>query len=111
MSSPDRQELLRNAVVFLQDPKVRDTVFLDTLPDHLEQTQASPLTQRIQFLEAKGLTPVEIDMAIKQSSTNATPPNYQNGYTANYSAAPYPMAPPRAQGWDWRDYFASLVLS
>ncbi|EKM83825.1 hypothetical protein AGABI1DRAFT_117296 [Agaricus bisporus var. burnettii JB137-S8] len=92
MSSPDRQELLRNAVVFLQDPK----------------TQASPFAQRIQFLEAKGLTPQEIDIAIKQSSSSTQFPNHQPAFVANYSQTSYP---PGAQRWDWRDYFVTAVIS
>ncbi|KAG5648051.1 hypothetical protein DXG03_007086 [Asterophora parasitica] len=54
MSSPNRQELIQNAVAFLADPK----------------SQGSPLAQRIQFLEAKGLTPPEIDIALKQAIQN-----------------------------------------
>ena len=82
----DRQELIRNAVIFLQDPKASRYSRLNVADiDRVLQTQQSSLAQRIQFLEAKGLTPIEIDVAIKQSS-------------------PYPMvvSPYR---WDWRDYF------
>lgn len=105
MSSPDRQELLRNAVVFLQDPKVVPPSFIYWHPVHISQTQASPFAQRIQFLEAKGLTPQEIDIAIKQSSSSTQSPNHQPAFVANYSQTLYP---PGAQRWDWRDYFASL---
>ncbi|KXN89966.1 Peroxisomal membrane protein pex14 [Leucoagaricus sp. SymC.cos] len=94
MSSPDRQDLLRNAIAFLQDPK----------------TQASPLTQRIQFLEAKGLTPAEIDQVVRQVSASAPPQGYQQNYISNYTHGPYPLTP-RAQGWDWRDYFVIAVIS
>ncbi|KAF9069112.1 peroxisomal membrane anchor protein conserved region-domain-containing protein [Rhodocollybia butyracea] len=80
----DREELIRNAVAFLSDPK----------------SQASPLTQRIQFLEAKGLTPPEIDLAIRQAANQSTP------------AIPgYPFVPYPAQQWDWRDYFITAVVS
>ncbi|KAF9056231.1 peroxisomal membrane anchor protein conserved region-domain-containing protein [Panaeolus papilionaceus] len=93
MSTPDRQELVRNAVAFLSDPK----------------TQASPVTQRIQFLEAKGLTPAEIDIALKQASAiSVTPPPPQ--YASSYSNNPYAM-PPSPQRWDWRDYFITAVVS
>ncbi|ESK87876.1 peroxisomal membrane anchor protein [Moniliophthora roreri MCA 2997] len=86
----DREELIRNAVSFLLDPK----------------TQASPLTQRIQFLEAKGLTPPEIDLAVRQASVNQTVPT--NTYQASYSSHSYPHP---SQRWDWRDYFIGAVVS
>ncbi|KAJ7631008.1 hypothetical protein FB45DRAFT_990856 [Roridomyces roridus] len=88
MSSGDRNELIRNAVAFLNDPS----------------SQASPLAQRIQFLEAKGLTPAEIDLAIRQASqgpSNATA----------YGPAPYALLPPPPYRWDWRDYFITAVVS
>jgi peroxin-14 len=84
MSSSDRDELIRNAVAFLSDPG----------------SQSSPVPQRIKFLEAKGLTPTEIDIAFRQ----ATP--QQN---ASYPAYPSPYYAPRQ--WDWRDYFVRLFLS
>ncbi|PBK77281.1 hypothetical protein ARMSODRAFT_992371 [Armillaria solidipes] len=89
MSTPDRQELLRNAVVFLSDPK----------------SQASPLAQRIQFLESKGLNSQEIDIALRQSSNTSAPVSYP----APYSVSPFPTAP--STQWDWRDYFITAVVS
>ncbi|KAJ7597112.1 hypothetical protein C8J56DRAFT_1011641 [Mycena floridula] len=81
-SAPDRTELIRQAVAFLADP----------------QTQASTVEQRIQFLQAKGLTRPEIDEAFRQVS--------------NYSATPYkPQFYGPSQQWDWRDYFITAVVS
>lgn len=104
MSTPDRQELVRNAVAFLSDPKV---LFIQINSNnsfiYFQKTQASPVTQRIQFLEAKGLTPAEIDIALKQASAISVtlpPPQYASSYSNN----PYAM-PPSPQRWDWRDYF------
>nr|GAT54916.1 predicted protein [Mycena chlorophos] len=77
----DRNDLVRNAVAFLTDPN----------------TQPSTFAQRIQFLEAKGLTPAEIDLALRQA---AQTPTY----------APYPLPPPSYK-WDWRDYFITAVVS
>ena len=68
------------------------------------QTQQSSLAQRIQFLEAKGLTPVEIDIAIKQSIP------YQAPYASVYGPAPYAVAGPLAPQWDWRDYFVRFDI-
>lgn len=44
-----RDELVQQGVRFLQHPKVQDT----------------PLSERLQFLEKKGLTPAEIARALK----------------------------------------------
>lgn len=86
-----RHDLVQNAVNFLQDPN----------------SQNSTLAQRIQFLEAKGLTPVEIDDAIKQSSQNHAPRLYQGPVPG----APYSFGPQAAHQWDWRDYFITAVMS
>ncbi|KAI0313732.1 peroxisomal membrane anchor protein conserved region-domain-containing protein [Amylostereum chailletii] len=98
MASPDRQELLRNAVAFLTDPK----------------TQGSSLTQRVQFLEAKGLTPPEIELAMRQAATADSSPSvsqYPSSYGPAYAPPPYSMIAPPASQWDWRDYFITAVIS
>ncbi|CAK5280554.1 unnamed protein product [Mycena citricolor] len=90
MASPspqDRQELIRNAVVFLND-----------------STAWSPLAQRIQFLEAKGLTAQEIDIAIRQATNG---PSYPATYNGPFSY----MGQPPPYRWDWRDYFIAAVVS
>ncbi|KAI8980653.1 peroxisomal membrane anchor protein conserved region-domain-containing protein [Trametes punicea] len=101
MSLPDRLELVRNAVAFLADPK----------------TQASPLAQRVQFLEAKGLTGPEIEEAMRQAALNhnGTQPVPQpyppSPYGPVYGPIPYTPAQPPPQQWDWRDYFITAVVS
>ncbi|KAF8203594.1 peroxisomal membrane anchor protein conserved region-domain-containing protein [Pholiota molesta] len=96
MSTPDRQELIRNAVAFLADPK----------------SQTSPVSQRIQFLEAKGLTPAEIDLALKQATFASANQSVQAPYTASYAPNQYPVSHlPVNQRWDWRDYFITAVVS
>ena len=63
------------------------------------------MTQRVQFLEAKGLTPAEIDIAMRQAAYSP-PPSTQ--YAPQYGQNPYAVAPPpQTNGWDWRDYFVS----
>ncbi|EMD42218.1 hypothetical protein CERSUDRAFT_110749 [Gelatoporia subvermispora B] len=99
MASPERYEILRNAVEFLVDPK----------------TQSSPLAQRVQFLEAKGLSGAEIEEAMRQASAKqalARPPSQSYGppYAPVYGPAPYAVQPPRLE-WDWRDYFITGVVS
>ncbi|KAJ3787999.1 peroxisomal membrane anchor protein conserved region-domain-containing protein [Lentinula aff. detonsa] len=84
----DREELIRSAVAFLSDPK----------------SHSSPLAQRIQFLEAKGLTPSEIDWAVRQASNQSSTISYNPGYPSGYGL-------PTAQQWDWRDYFITAVVS
>ncbi|KAL4064900.1 peroxisomal membrane anchor protein conserved region-domain-containing protein [Scleroderma yunnanense] len=83
----DRHELIRNAVAFLSD----------------SSTQQAPLVQRVQFLEAKGLTAPEIEEAMKQAARQTeSVPQYQPAYL------PLPYLP---QPWDWRDYFITAVIS
>ncbi|KAF9822042.1 hypothetical protein IEO21_00036 [Rhodonia placenta] len=101
MATPERQELVRNAVVFLTD----------------NNTQASPLAQRVQFLEAKGLTGAEIDEAMRQAalSQTASAPRisaqpYGPVYPQVYGPALFP-AQPLTQPWDWRDYFITAIVS
>lgn len=96
MSSPQpRQDLIQNAVLFLQDPK----------------TQSSPLTSKIEFLQAKGLNESEIQDALSRSSSSTAQSNQSQriggpssgygggGYGMRYEMAPVP--PKR----DWRDLF------
>ncbi|PIL31603.1 transporter [Ganoderma sinense ZZ0214-1] len=98
MATPDRQDLVRNAVSFLSDPKA----------------QAAPLAQRVQFLEAKGLTAPEIEEAMRQAGANQTVPSPAYGpsaYAPAYGPMPYnPVQLPPSQ-WDWRDYFITAVVS
>ncbi|OCH95795.1 hypothetical protein OBBRIDRAFT_816376 [Obba rivulosa] len=100
MATPERQELLRNAVEFLVDPK----------------TQPSPLAQRVQFLEAKGLSGAEIEEAMRQAASKqpvarpAPQPYGPAPYAPVYGPAPYIAQPPQGQ-WDWRDYFITGVVS
>jgi len=96
----NRVELLQNAVDFLADSK----------------TQESPLVQRIQFLESKGLTQPEIDIVLREASVrrNATSPSeasYAPGFT-NYSSSTYGFNQPAPiPQRDWRDYFIIAVVS
>lgn len=87
-----RQDLIQNAILFLQDPK----------------TQTSPLTSKIEFLQSKGLNESEIQEALSRStasSSHAGPSiarrdgGYGSGSGMRYEMAPVP--PKR----DWRDMF------
>ncbi|WVQ95364.1 hypothetical protein IAU59_002461 [Kwoniella sp. CBS 9459] len=111
-SSSNRQELIRNAVLFLNDPSVT----------------SKPLASRIQFLESKGLTDSEIQQALSQaaqtsSSTAHASAQSQLSYgdvpeRPAYAAPRYgydtgimrgvPPEPPRR---DWRDLFIMAVIS
>jgi hypothetical protein len=64
-------------------------------------------------LEAKGLTAVEIDDAIRQASLSQparTPlQSYQGQYPQQmYGTVPYAQLP--SGQWDWRDYFVRCSL-
>lgn len=65
------------------------------------------MSQRIQFLEAKGLTSVEIDDAIRQASLSQQPRAPVQAYQGQpvYGPSPYQLAQPLPGQWDWRDYF------
>ncbi|KAI6136699.1 hypothetical protein F5141DRAFT_1185604 [Pisolithus sp. B1] len=94
MTTPDRQDLVRNAVAFLSD------------------TQQAPLAQRVQFLEAKGLTGPEIEEAMRQAANKTPPPQpslQTQPYSVLYGPSPYNTLQP--QPWDWRDYFITAVIS
>lgn len=101
-----RQDMVASAVSFLSDPKV----------------QSATMSQRVSFLESKGLRPHEIDEAIRQSGQGAmsAPGPSQYGAYAQGPPAPYygpgaygaPYAPqPNQQGRDWRDWFIMAVVS
>ena len=63
MATPERRSLMQNAVSFLLDPNVSRLTFqmFCTNCSSAGQSQSSTFAQRIQFLEAKGLTPSEIE--------------------------------------------------
>ncbi|KAF8560421.1 hypothetical protein OG21DRAFT_1600190 [Imleria badia] len=61
-----------------------------------DKSQNAPLPQRIQFLEAKGLSGPEIDQAIRLAAAQPL--------------SVYQPAPHHRQ-WDWRDYFITAVVS
>ncbi|KAL1413671.1 peroxisomal membrane protein pex14 [Vanrija albida] len=112
-----RAELVRNAVLFLNDPKV----------------QSSSLTQRIEFLQGKGLNESEIQQALHEaanpssapaaslSSPVAAPPAYARSAAPGYQtqAQPYvpygnvyaALPPPEPPKRDWRDVFIMAVVS
>ncbi|WFD25377.1 peroxisomal membrane protein pex14 [Malassezia nana] len=85
-----RADMIQSAIQFLEDPKV----------------QSSPVSQRISFLESKGLTPQEIDAALSQAG--------RAGGAAVAPRAPYPMMPaypPVRPQRDWRDWFIMTVVA
>ncbi|TXT15549.1 hypothetical protein VHUM_00052 [Vanrija humicola] len=101
-----RQELVRNAVLFLNDPKV----------------QSSSLTQRIEFLQGKGLSEPEIQQALHEaanpsssgaslSSPVAAPPAYARSTPAPAQYAQQQSYPPEPPKRDWRDVFIMAVVS
>lgn len=96
-----RQDMINNAVSFLNDPSVNDT----------------SLTKKIQFLESKGMTNAEIQHALSMAqqqpvTSNATIPlqsQLQNSSLQSpQSINPYPYyipaPPPAPRSYDWKDY-------
>lgn len=108
------EELIASAVTFLQDPKVAD----------------APLAKRIAFLESKGLSSDQVQIALQRaqqeyqsSSTNVReqqsqpqtltrpPISYSPSLPpSNYVTYQQQAAPPLPQR-DWRDWFIMAVVS
>ena len=106
----DRQEHIRNAVSFLADPKV-SYFFISFSRDLFNiffQAQSSSLAQRVQFLEAKGLTGPEIEEALRQANSSRLLPT-QPPYSPAYGPLPY--VPQLNPPWDWRDYFVRAATT
>ena len=92
-----RADMIQSAVSFLADPKV----------------QSSPISQRISFLESKGLTQQEIDLAMGQVGRAVAGPMGSTSAQGPYMQ-PYPMMPaypPTKPQRDWRDWFIMAVVS
>ncbi|KPV71940.1 uncharacterized protein RHOBADRAFT_40002 [Rhodotorula graminis WP1] len=96
--SGDRAQLIASAVSFLRDPA----------------TASSPLAQRIAFLESKGLSQPDIELALQQAGAGAPAPPYPG---AAARAGPYSVGPHSPYGHqlnefqrDWRDWFIMGVV-
>ena len=93
----------------LQTPRSFALYFLVTeYSQPFLQAQASPLAQRVQFLEAKGLTGHEIEEAMRQANTSRPPPSH-TPYGPVYGPLPY--VPQLNPPWDWRDYFVRAATA
>ncbi|GFN74888.1 peroxisomal membrane protein pex14 [Plakobranchus ocellatus] len=74
-----RENLINTAVKFLQNPKV----------------MSSPLYQKRAFLEKKGLTQVEIDLAVKRAGVVETAPVPGNNPNSNQPGVSAQVGPPQ----------------
>ncbi|KAJ3225295.1 peroxisomal membrane protein pex14 [Clydaea vesicula] len=92
------EEKIQSAVRFLKDPKV----------------QSAPLTKRIAFLESKGLSSDEIQLALQQVNNNST---NNSGNLSNSQHPPFGQNQPQAQqvylpqpaSYDWKDYVLGTI--
>ncbi|XP_075897743.1 peroxisomal membrane protein PEX14 isoform X2 [Nelusetta ayraudi] len=94
--APPREALITTAVKFLQNPKVRE----------------SPLATRKAFLKKKGLTDVEVQLAIQRSGSTEevlplSPVGPLHPVHAHAQLVPVPHTP---AAYRWRDYGALTVL-
>ncbi|CED83215.1 Peroxisomal membrane anchor protein (peroxin) [Phaffia rhodozyma] len=112
---PGRQTLLDSAVSFLRDPKVA----------------SSSLSQKITFLQTKGLSDLEVSQALSLAGSNVSSSSSDSPSAPSSSAqkrtypssdgptdrfSPYghqqaQMARPALPKRDWRDYFVMAVIS
>lgn len=98
--------VVADATIVLQDPSV----------------SASPLENRIAFLQSKNLTQEEIEVALARTgSGSAAPPNYSNfgpqqvvrqppGDYGGYQQYPWRQPPPEIPRRDWRDWFIMATV-
>ncbi|XP_010729756.2 peroxisomal membrane protein PEX14 isoform X1 [Larimichthys crocea] len=94
-AAPPREALITTAVKFLQNPKVRQ----------------SPLATRKAFLKKKGLTDVEVELAIQRSgSTEEILPLSPVGPPHPLHATHLVPAPHSPTGYRWRDYGAFTII-
>lgn len=102
----NRKELYVSALGFLKDPSVA----------------TAPLTQKIEFLQGKGLTEEEIQLALKEA-TGALPTQSSSSDSASNAASSsgsveqntdnirYEAVPPAIPNRDWKDYFIMATAS
>ncbi|CCE93612.1 Pex14p TDEL_0G02450 [Torulaspora delbrueckii] len=90
----DRRQLFDSAVSFLSDDSVKN----------------APLTKKIEFLQSKGLTQEEVELALKEAQNPRRQPNLSYKELSGASGAPredimYEAVPPPIPRRDWKDYF------
>lgn len=99
-----REDLVKSAVAFLNDPKVADAT----------------LAKRIEFLESKGLNKEEIQEALQRANNGESGASSGSTTTSSSSSAPavpyrpsYAVAqpPPPLPTRDWKDYFVMATVS
>ncbi|ANB11787.1 Pex14p [Sugiyamaella lignohabitans] len=106
-----REELVRSAVSFLNDPQVADAT----------------LAKRIEFLESKGLTKEEVEEALTQATNGNSSPKSPSSLASvpitgvnsttvktaylNQPHIPPLSLPPPVPKRDWKDYFVMATVS
>lgn len=101
----DRKPLFDSAVSFLSDPSVRD----------------APLTKKIEFLQSKGLTRQEVELALKESQQEKQEVFQKTSNSSNNAATGtrefdrgsvmYEAVPPPLPRRDWKDYFVMATAT
>lgn len=101
-SSQYRRHHHANKLIVLQDPSV----------------SASPLENRIAFLQSKNLTQEEVDVALARTGGNGpAASNYNYGSQQvvrqpdyGYQQYPWQQPPPEIPRRDWRDWFIMATI-
>ncbi|AGO10740.1 AaceriAGR381Cp [[Ashbya] aceris (nom. inval.)] len=97
----DRKELFQSAVSFLGEPSV----------------QTAPLTKKVEFLQTKGLTEDEIQLALEQAGKAETQGRHEVPQSTSISTeavvrdAVYETVPPPLPRRDWKDYFVMATAT
>lgn len=95
----DRKELFESAVSFLGDASVKD----------------APLAKKIEFLQSKGLTQEEVELALREaqekSSSKRTGSTFRELSGARNDDVVYEAMPPPIPRRDWKDYFVMATAT
>ncbi|QLL30426.1 hypothetical protein HG536_0A02430 [Torulaspora globosa] len=95
----DRKDLFESAVSFLGDASVKE----------------APLTKKIEFLQSKGLTQEEVELALREAQEKSggkrTGTTYRELSGARHDESVYEAMPPPIPRRDWKDYFVMATAT
>ncbi|QLQ77992.1 hypothetical protein HG537_0A02390 [Torulaspora globosa] len=95
----DRKELLQSAVSFLGDASVKE----------------APLTKKVEFLQSKGLTQEEVELALREAQEKSIGKPRGSSYRElsgnRDDETIYEAIPPPIPRRDWKDYFVMATAT
>lgn len=95
----DRKDLFQSAVSFLGDASVKE----------------APLTKKIEFLQSKGLTQEEVELALREAQEKSNDKHSGSTFRelsgARHDEPIYEAMPPPIPRRDWKDYFVMATAT